>query len=436
MSALVIFYMLFSFLDYRIDPDSYWNFFFIRFIVVAPLSILFIVATFQKWFKKVSQLMTSFMMILGASGIIYMVLFGNKLVQNYYSSGLFLVLLALFAFLHIRFIWAVLTAAIILCEYLISIYFFIHTLQQSIVMIYIFLATFIVLSSIISYQIEILARKNYLLKLNIETEKETLEKLVKERTLDLNESHKFLIDEISEKQQLELKVQHIQHLESLALIAGGVAHDFNNLLTGITCSAELARYQLTRKSKFNKNLDSIENGAKKAVDLTQRLLAFSRQQDMNSELLNPNELVTNLLKMLERLIGEHIEFKLNLSPATKMIFADKHQLEQVITNLSVNAQDAMPTGGTLTISTSYEKNGNMVAISVSDTGTGMNKETMRRIFDPFFTTKEISSSIGLGLATSFGTVKQLGGKLSVTSTLGLGSEFIIELPAANKENLS
>lgn len=132
IGALLIFYILFSFLDYRIDPGNYWNFFFIRIIIVAPISILFIIATFQKWFKNASQLITSLMMILGGSGIIYMIHFGNNLVINHYSSGLFLVLLSLFAFLHIRFIWAVLTAAIILCEYIVCIYLPFHSLQHNI----------------------------------------------------------------------------------------------------------------------------------------------------------------------------------------------------------------------------------------------------------------------------------------------------------------
>lgn len=433
MSALIVFYMLFSFLDYRIDPDNYWNFFFIRFIVVVPFSILFILATFQKWFGKVSQLLTSFIMILGASGIIHMIVFGNEVIQNYYCSGLFLVLLSLFAFLHVRFIWALSTAVLILLEYIASTFFFIDSFPENMTMITLFFATFIVLSSIITYQLEILSRKNYLLKISIEDEKTNLEEKVQQRKLELNESHKFLINEINEREQLEIKLQQIQHLESLALLTGGVAHDFNNLLTGITYSIEMAKQSITGKSKVSKNLDSIEKGTDRAIDLTQRLLAFSRQQNMNSEVMNPNVMIVSLIKMLKRLISEHIEFELDLSPNIKMIFADKHQLERVITNLSVNAQDAMPTGGTLTISTSNKRHEDKVIISIADTGTGMSNETMRRIFDPFFTTKSATASTGLGLAASFGIIKQLDGELSVTSTLGVGSKFTIELPIANEE---
>ena len=434
MSALLIFYLMFSFLDYRIDPNNSWGFFRIRFFIVAPLSILFIFATFQKWFVKLSQPITSFMMLLGASGIIYMVLFGNRVVQNYYSSGLFLVLLSLFAFLHVRFIWAISTALTTLGEYYTAIYLFYHSINQNVIMISIFLTAFIILGSVLSYQMEILARKNYLLKQNTLAEKKTLESKVTTRTIELNESHQFLLNEIEERQELELHIQHVQRLESLALLAGGVAHDFNNLLTGIKGSVELSRLQLTKASKFHSDLDTIESEANKATDLTQRLLAFSRQQEMNITKLNPNKLISNLTKMLQRLIGEHIKFNLNLSPDVNMIYADRHQLEHVITNLSVNAQDAMPTGGVLTISTRNKVDSHSVIINISDTGTGMDEKTLLKIFDPFFTTKEVSSGTGLGLATSLGIVKQLSGKLTVSSLVGRGSEFIIELPCANKRN--
>ncbi len=434
MWALILFYMVFSLLDHRIDPNNFWGFFCIRFFIVVPFSILFVIATFQKWFIKLSQPITSLLLILGASGIIHMVLKGNEVIQNYYSSGLFLVLLSLFAFLHVRFIWATATALIIIGEYFTAVYLSFHTINQNMVMIGIFLATFAILGSFVSYQMEILARKNYLLKQNIITEKKTLKSKVTTRTKELNESHQFLINEIQERQQLELKIQHIQRLESLALLAGGVAHDFNNLLTGIKGSIELSRLQLTKTSKFHSNLDIIEREANKAADLTQRLLAFSRQQDMNVEELNPNKLITNLTKMLQRLIGEHIKFHLDLSANIEMIYADKHQLEQVITNLSINARDAMQSGGILTISTRNNTNDQTVIISVSDTGTGMDEETLGKIFDPFFTTKELSSGTGLGLATSFGIIKQLDGKLTATSSAGHGSNFFIELPCADKEN--
>ena len=434
MWALIVFYLMFSFLDYRIDPNNFWDFFRIRFFIVIPLSILFIVATFQKWFMKLSQPITSLLLITGASGIIRMVILGNEAIQNYYSSGLFLVLLSIFAFLHIRFIWAMPTALIIIGEYFVVIYLHFHGLSQNIIMIGIFLTTFSILGSFVSYQIEILARKNYLLKQNNISEKKTLESKVTIRTRELDESHQFLINEIQERQKLELHIQHVQRLESLALLAGGVAHDFNNLLTGIKGSIELCRLQLTKASKFHSNLDFIENEANKAADLTHRLLAFSRQQDMNIEELNPNKLITNLTKMLKRLIGEHIKFHLSLSENIKTIHADKHQLEQVITNLSINAQDAMQSGGVLTISTRNNTNTQTVIISVSDTGTGMDEETLGKIFDPFFTTKDVTSATGLGLATSLGIIKQLYGKLTASSLVGQGSEFFIELPWADKRN--
>jgi signal transduction histidine kinase len=228
-------------------------------------------------------------------------------------------------------------------------------------------------------------------------------------------------------------------------LAGGVAHDFNNILTIIIGNAELLSISLGKDNPLQGRVEEISKGGERAASLTRQLLAFSRRQMLEPQVLDLNGVIPNMDKMLRRLIGEDIDLKTVLAPELGRVEADPGQIEQVIMNLAVNARDAMPTGGKLTIETANVdldetyagkhvavKPGPYVMMAISDTGTGMDEETRSNIFEPFFTTKEKGRGTGLGLSTVYGIVKQSGGNIWVYSEPEKGTTFKIYLPRVEK----
>ena len=234
--------------------------------------------------------------------------------------------------------------------------------------------------------------------------------------------------DISERKRLEDRLHQAQKLESLGSLAGGVAHDFNNLLTVINGYSELALAELPEDHPVQAILRQIHGAGERAAGLTQQLLAFSRKQMINPKPVVLNELVCETRKMLQRLVGEHVEIVTVSDPALGWIMADPGQVSQVLMNLVVNARDAMPNGGIVTIRTANVDETNSILLAVSDTGTGMDEATRQRIFEPFFTTKGQGRGTGLGLATVHGIVSQFGGSIEVDSELGRGTTFCINLP--------
>ncbi|MBN1877124.1 MAG: PAS domain S-box protein [Anaerolineae bacterium] len=252
--------------------------------------------------------------------------------------------------------------------------------------------------------------------------------------------------DITESKRLEAQLQQAQKMESIGRLAGGIAHDFNNILVPINLYTEMAMRRLAPDSKLYANMQVIREAAGRAADLTRQILAFSRKQVLEMQVLNLNTIVVEFQKMLQHLIREDIEFQTILDPNLYWINADKGQIEQVLMNLVVNARDAMPTSGKLIIETTnvyldkayvekyagVETVGHYVMLSVSDTGQGMDAETQQRLFEPFFTTKEWGKGTGLGLSTVFGIIKQHGGHIWVYSELGKGTTFKIYLPRAEE----
>ncbi|HXE57775.1 MAG TPA: PAS domain S-box protein [Gemmatimonadales bacterium] len=249
--------------------------------------------------------------------------------------------------------------------------------------------------------------------------------------------------DVTERRTLEEQLRQAQKMETIGQLAGGIAHDFNNLLTAILGNAALAETDLPPDSPAREDLREIRHAAERAATLTRQLLAFARRQVFSPRLLDPNELVLGLERMLRRLIGEPIELRTVLDPGVGAVRADPDQLAQVLINLAVNARDAMPDGGCLTIATANVslpsaglpthpamQPGEYVLLAVSDTGIGLTDEVRRRLFEPFFTTKPPGKGTGLGLATCYGIVKQSGGWIWADGAPGQGACFAIYLPRA------
>jgi len=252
-----------------------------------------------------------------------------------------------------------------------------------------------------------------------------------------------VITDISKIKQLEAQLAQSQKMEAIGTLASGIAHDFNNIMTTIIGNAELALMDVIKDKSLRDGIKEIKKAGKKAASLTHQLLAFSRKQIIQPEILDINELLTNIEKMLGRLIGEDVELLTIPAPALWQVEIDPGQIEQVIMNLAVNARAAMPKGGKLTIETANAdlnendsrehgiegtKSGHYVMLAVSDNGSGMDKETQEHIFEPFFTTKQVGKGTGLGLSTVYGIVKQNNGFIQVYSEPGRGSTFKVYLP--------
>ena len=244
-----------------------------------------------------------------------------------------------------------------------------------------------------------------------------------------------------ERRRLETQVNQLRRFEAIGRLAGGIAHDFNNVLGSILGWADLGQADLPEGHRSRERLKKISAQAERAAALTRQLLAFARRQVLEPQNLDVNSLITESISLMGKVIGEHVQIDLQLASDLEPAWADGSQIEQIIMNLCINARDAMPDGGTLTIATrmtevkpgaeeyrSYFRPGRYVLLTISDTGTGMDAATLEHIFEPFFTTKEVGKGTGLGLATVYGIVKQHNGIIDVESELGRGAKFHVYLP--------
>ena len=245
----------------------------------------------------------------------------------------------------------------------------------------------------------------------------------------------------TEHKKTEMRMQQLEKFEAIGKLAGGIAHDFNNVIGAIMGWAELGKEEVPEGSRAAKFFQNIRAQSDRAAGLTRQLLAYARRQTLEPRIINLNQMIGETTALLQKAIGEQIEMKLVLAPDLQPTRADPSQIEQVLMNLCFNARDAMPDGGQLLIETrnvdldeaytqrhEYARPGKYVAMSVSDTGTGMDAATLSRIFEPFFTTKEVGKGTGLGLATAYGVVKQHEGMIEVYSELGKGTMFHVYLP--------
>ena len=250
---------------------------------------------------------------------------------------------------------------------------------------------------------------------------------------------------VAERDALIDRLRQSHKMESMGRIVGGVAHDFNNILGTMLASVDFLLDELPNNSTPRADAETIRAAVKRGAELTQQLLAFSRQQVLEPKVVNLNELVADAQRLLMRTIGEDVAIRVSLGEHLSAVRVDPGQIQQILLNLSVNARDAMPNGGTLAIQTkntilqdatpmshSIANPGQFVVLTVSDDGTGMGSSTLAQIFEPFFTTKPKGRGTGLGLSTVFGIVEQSGGHIRVASTLGHGTTFEIYLPAVNE----
>jgi signal transduction histidine kinase len=301
---------------------------------------------------------------------------------------------------------------------------------------------FILVSAVVSEETAVAAMKagahDYIMKRKLARLAPAIER-------ELRETQTRLARKAAEKalRQSEEQLRQTQKMEAVGRLAASVAHDFNNILTAISCHSEMLLKQLTADDPRRKNTEQIEKCAKMGATLTRQLLTYSRKQVIAPRVLELNAAILNIEPILCRFIGKDIEFSTALNPDAGHIKADPGQIEQVLVNLVVNARDAMPKGGKLTImtaNTTLDENqiknfhdlrgGDYVMLAIADTGTGMTDEVKMRLFEPFFTTKPPGKGTGLGLATCFGIIKESNAHIQVHSELGKGTTFKIYFPKA------
>ena len=452
-------YCLFGILDAYFLTDLKYTFWFIRFGIITPVALISFLATFSNTFNKTNQWILTIVNLFAGTGIIAMVVLAGPPVSYSYYAGLILVFIFVNTISGLRFIWAFATSwALVIIFEIVAIYY-----KEFPMAVFVSNSSFFVASNVLTifaaYFIEFSLRRDFYLARLLEIEKEkvnhskrNLERMVQERTQQLSESNKKLNEELDQKRKLITKQERLQEqliqaqkMEAIGLLAGGIAHDFNNLLTVINGYSELLLLKFPETDASFERLQQIQEAGKRAERLTRQLLAFSRKQLLQPVELDLNQLLRELEKMLHRLIGEHIELKFKYGPDLHKIKADPGQLEQVILNLVVNARDAMPRGGTISIETlNMEINeqklknwpglttGEKVLLTITDTGVGMDDTIKAHIFDPFFTTKETGKGTGLGLSTVYGIIKQSKGFIYVDSQLGQGTSFSVFFTAVRE----
>jgi len=249
-----------------------------------------------------------------------------------------------------------------------------------------------------------------------------------------------------EREVLQAQLRQSQKMEAVGQLAGGVAHDFNNLLQVINGYTEMAMDTIDTTDSTHESLQEVARASDRATTLVRQLLTFGRRETVHPENVSLNDIIADLMKMLRRVIGEHLELEVDAGSDLKHVFADPGQMEQILMNLCVNARDAMPGGGKITIRTHnvtidrhftsaspWAREGEFVVLSVKDTGEGIDPEVQERVFEPFFTTKEVGKGTGLGLATVYAIAERHNGFVHLESTPGMGTAFFIYLPVAEKK---
>jgi two-component system, cell cycle sensor histidine kinase and response regulator CckA len=455
--AGILLYSLFGILDAELIPymkETLWT---IRLVVVCPLLMGLIALSYSSQFRKYFQMAMSTGMVLSGLGIIVMISIIPSPVNNFYYAGLILILIWGYTFTRVRFVWASVAGWIIVISYEIAAIWINDTPRMVLISNNFFFISANLAGMFSSYYIEYYCRRDFYLAYLLESEQENiaaanrkLERIVQERTAELSETNRNLRQEIEEKKQaeekkaeLESQLQRAQKMEAIGTLAGGIAHDFNNLLMSIQGYASLMLMDPGASQNQREKLKNIEQSVQRGSELTKQLLGFARGGKYEVRPTNINELVDKSSQLFGRTKKE-ISISTKFDPNIWIVEVDQGQVERVMLNLYLNALQAMPAGGRLSIATrnvvldndSAKKYGmepgRYVKISVADTGIGMDDRIRERVFEPFFTTKEMGRGTGLGLASAYGIVKSHGGLIDVESQIGQGSTFNIFLPASEK----
>ena len=433
-------------LDYLATPENF--FLFLRYRAVVSLFLL--AGYFFTWRLPKAYLSTlAYVMVASAAIAIELMILNFGGHDSPYYVGMILLGISVVGFIPARFSFHIIIAIMIYTIYLFPI-LIIETItgHRDFVIANAFMVLIFSTMLLMRYMSGNALAAELGLQYDLEQYRERLEMVVEERTAELRHAVKDLKKEIVERQRaeaerklLQAQLLQAQKMESIGRLAGGVAHDFNNILTAILSYAELSLMKLPQHDPLRGHLISIQEASEKAATLTHQLLAFSRRQVLEMKVVDLNDVIRGLAKMLTRMIGEDMPLELRTGATTSFVRADEGQIEQVLMNLAVNARDAMPSGGRLVIETAdvnpddavlksqgVADPGQYVMLSVTDSGAGMSAEVRERIFEPFFTTKELGRGTGLGLATVYGIVKQHGGHIIVDSEPGKGTIFRILLP--------
>ncbi len=453
----IFFFGIFAFLDALLLPELRNIFWFIRFGIITPMLATVIFLSFSPVFKKYSQPVLALLMYLTGLAIIVMIIFAARIAEHYtYYAGLILIFIFGFTFIKARFIYATIAGWSIVFSYEIAAIWISETPIEVLINNNFFFVSANVIGMFISYFMEHTARRDFYMRLLLEKEQKkvksannALEKRVQERTRQLTLANKDLKKEIEirkrhEKEKTKLKDQliQLQKMETIGTLAGGIAHDFNNILTPILGYTEMALEELSDESTLRYDIEQINGAATRGKDLVQQILTFSRQVDFDKKPLKMEEVVSEVLKLIRATFPSYIEIRQELDNDCGTVLADATQMHQIIMNLCTNAYHAMMNnGGVLTVKLNKVElgarqingsakinKGNYVALTISDTGHGMDKRTVERIFEPFFTKKEVGSGSGLGLSVVHGIVSNYSGSIVVESEPGKGSTFVIYLP--------
>ena len=433
-------------LDYLATPENF--FLFLRYRAVVSLVLL--AGYFFTWRLPKAYLSTlAYVMVASAAIAIELMILNFGGHDSPYYVGMILLGISVVGFIPARFSFHIIIAIMIYTIYLFPI-LIIETItgHRDFVIANAFMVLIFSTLLLMRYMSGNALAAELGLQYDLEQYRERLEMVVEERTAELRHAVKDLKKEIVERKRaeaerklLQAQLLQAQKMESIGRLAGGVAHDFNNILTAILSYAELSLMKLPEHDPLRGHLISIQEASEKAATLTHQLLAFSRRQVLEMKVVDLNDVIRGLAKMLTRMIGEDMPLEVRTGATASFVRADEGQIEQVLMNLAVNARDAMPSGGRLVIETAdanpddavlksqgVADPGQYVMLSVTDSGAGMSAEVRERIFEPFFTTKELGRGTGLGLATVYGIVKQHGGHIIVDSEPGKGTIFRILLP--------
>ncbi|MBI9077433.1 MAG: response regulator, partial [Desulfatibacillum sp.] len=409
----------------------------------------------KKFNTNYLQALISSMVIMGGASIIAMMV---VVAPKMFSAGLAVVLFINFTAIGARHTWATFSAVVIGVLYNLTAFFMIHPSVELFVATNVIGISLIIIGLFASYSMEYKERAGFFLSHLLREEKKkvlsinaSLEKRIEERTAELAETNLSLTLEMEEhrlsenkRAKLELELRHAQYMKAIGTLAGGVAHDFNNLLMGIQSRASLIMITSDPGHKHFEHAKGIEKLVKSASDLTRQLLNLARGGKRQAQPSDLNQLILKTSHMFGRTKKE-VSIHHNLLESLWVVDVNRTQVEQVLLNLFLNAWQAMPQGGHIFIQTENRSlidpesvpaglsPGDYVTVSVADTGTGMDQETLKRIFDPFFTTKEMGRGSGLGLASAYGIIDNHGGAIQVTSEKGKGARFEIFIPRSHKE---